>query len=217
MAADSYNRLPAGLRAPAPDAGSAASSSSIDSFVADSGSSGGASSLPLILSVIALLLGASALYLELTKPVQQAISIEDRAALRSIAANLRSMQQKEFITSSPTLTTNVQVDKSFPLTDILPANFSLPVSADIPITSTVTAISQSGQVTTLRINDTLHIRAQIPVDMTQTDKGTLVTIHQAIPVNTRISGSFKFSNVFPAEFNSMIQTLEQLGAEPKSG
>jgi len=164
-----------------------------------------------VISVIALLLAASALYLEISKPTAAAISPSDRAAMRSIAADLRSMQQKEFITSSPGITTNVQVDKSFPLSDILPANFSLPVSADIPIQSLVTAINQNGQVATFRLNDTLHIRAQIPVDVSKSDKGMLVTIHQAIPVNTRISGSFKFSNVFPSEFNSMIQTLEQMG------
>ncbi len=207
MAPDSYNRLPAGMMAPA-----SAPSASPDPFSADSGP--GQSALPLILSVIALLLAGSAIYLAISKAPAPAITAEDRLAIRSIADSLRSMQQKEFVTSSPDITTTVLVEKSFPISDMMPANLSVPITADIPIQSTVTGISQSGQVVTLRINDTLHVRAIIPLSISQNGSEVMVNIHQEVPVNTRIRGSFRFSDVFPTEFNTIIQQLEELGAEP---
>ncbi len=215
MAPDSYNRLPAGLMAsPANASNSAPSGAVSDSFQSDSGSGG--SMLPMVISILALLLACSALYLELSKPATAGISPTDRAALRSIASSLRTMQQKEFVTTSPTINTNVQVDKSFPLSDILPGNMTIPLTADVPFQTSFSAMSQSGQVTSFRVNDTLRIRAEIPVDLNKSGQNEMITIHQTIPVNTRISGSFKFSNVFPTEFNTMIQTLEQMAGDVNS-
>jgi hypothetical protein len=158
-------------------------------------------------------LGASALYLELSKPQATSISQQDREAILSIAKSLRAMQQKEFITSSPVIRTNVLVEKTFPLSDIMPANITIPVSADIPIQTTVSAISQSGQVMTFRINDTLRLRTSIPIDISKSGDNLMVRINQEVPVNTRISGSFRFSDVFPSEFNTIIQQLEAIAEE----
>lgn len=181
------------------------------------GNSGG-SSWPLILSIIALLLGATSLYFSLCKTMAApTFSAADRASLRSIAADMRAMQKKEFTLSSQDTQTIVKIEKSFPLSDILPDDYTIPISINIPLQSSVSAISPNGQVVPLRINENLTIRTQIPLNLSKTDAANLmVNINQEVPVSTRIRGTIPISTVFPSEFNSIITKLEIMGAEPNA-
>lgn len=213
MAPDTYNRLPSGLMARPSGSGSGSSDSSSSSQPFDN-SGTGASSLPLILSIIALLLGATSLYISMNNSSGAGITATDRTQLAGIAQDLRSLQQKEFSATSPDLQTVVSVEKSFPLSDILPQTFYLPLSLNIPVQGMVSGISANGQVATFRVNDTLQLRASVPVDMTNATKSIMVNINKEIPITTRIRSSFKISMVFGDELNSIIQRLEAMSAEP---
>lgn len=215
MAPDTYNRLPSGLMAKASasasGSGTPADSSSYQPF---EGAGSGGSPWPLVLSLIALLLGATSLYISMNNTSGGAITAADRTQLAGIAQDLRSLQQKEFSATSPDLQTVVSVEKSFPLSDILPQTFYLPLSLNIPVQGMVSGISANGQVATFRVNDTLQLRASVPVDMTNATKGIMVNINKDIPITTRIRSSFKISMVFGDELNSIIQRLEAMSAEP---
>ena len=222
MAGDQLNRLPAGLMAPPAgsekDKGVTSSSDTYPDMAPGNGGSGG-SSLPLILSIIALLLGATSLYLSLSKSsAGQSLTASDRDSIRSIAADMRAMQKKEFTLSSQDTQTIVKIEKSFPLSDILPDDYSIPVTMSIPLQASVSAISPNGQVVPLRVSENLTIRTQIPLNISKSDAANLmVNINQEVPVSTRIRGTIPISTVFPSEFNSIITKLEILGAEPNSG
>ncbi len=187
-------------------------SSSSSSF--DNSGSGSGSSLPLILSIVALLLGAASLYISMNNTAGSGITAADRAQLKGIASDLRSLQQKEFSASSPDLQTVVTIEKSFPLSDILPTTFYIPLSMNLPIQGTVTGVSANGQVANFRVNDTLQLRANVPVDMTNSTRNIIININKDIPITTRIRSSFQISMVFGDELNSIIQRLDAMGTAP---
>lgn len=219
MADDSFNRLPAGLMAPSAGSDNKEKTPPLDTYsevIANNGGQTG-SSLPLILSIVALLLAASALFFSLSKTSEPVISLADRESIRAIAADLREMQKKEFTLSSQDTKTVVKIEKSFPLSDVLPEDFSVPITFSIPLQAQVQAISANGQVVPLRINENLTIRAQVPFNLSKADSADMmVSINQDMPVSTRIRGSIPISTVFPSEFNSIITKLEELGADPKT-
>jgi len=216
MADDSFNRLPAGLMAPA-GSDSKDKAPQMDAYsdiIANNGGSTG-SSLPLILSIVALLLAASALFFSVSKTSEPVISQVDRESLRAIASDLRQMQKKEFTLSSQDTQTVVKIEKSFPLSDILPDDFSVPISFSIPLQAQVQAISTSGQVVPLRISENITVRAQVPFNLSKADSAEMmVHVNQDMPVSTRIRGTIPISVVFPSEFNSIITKLEAMGEEP---
>jgi hypothetical protein len=206
----------------APIAGSDKGSASVPSDtypdMAPNNGGSGVSSLPLILSIIALLLAATSLYLSISKTASgPALSLADRESIRAIASDLRTMQKKEFTLSSQDTKTIVKIEKNFPISDILPKDFSVPVTLSIPVQSTVSAVSANGQVVPLRINENLTVRTQLFFDLSKSDTSdSMVSLNQEVPVSTRIRGTIPISTVFPAEFNSIVTRLEQLGADPNS-
>ena len=214
MAPDTYNRLPSGLMARPSGSGSGSSSSDSSSSQSFDNSGSGGSSLPLILSIIAILLGAASLYISMNNTSAGGITAADRTQLLGIAQDLRSLQQKQFSATSPDLQTVVSVEKSFPLSDILPTTFYIPLSLNIPVQGMVTGVSANGQVATFRVNDTLQLRASVPVDITNATNGIMVNINKDIPITTRIRSSFQVSMVFGDELNSIIQRLETMGSTP---
>ena len=185
MANETYNRLPSGLMARPANSGPTQAADLNISMPSEPPSSNG-SMLPLVLSIIALLLGATSLYLTLNNSQNAGISAADRAVLGGMANDLRALQQKEFTAASPDLQTTVSVEKSFPLSDIMPPNFAIPLSMDIPIQGNVIATSGTGQAVSLHLNDTLHLRASVPVDMTNATSGIMVNINKDVPITTRI-------------------------------
>ena len=212
MATETYNRLPSGLMARPANSGSSSPDAGL-SIQSEPPSSNG-SMLPIVLSIIALLLGASALYITLNNAQSTGISAADRAVLGGIANDLRSLQQKQFTAASPDLQTTVSVEKSFPLSDIMPQNFAIPISMDIPVQGNVIATSGTGQAVSLHLNDTLHVRTSVPIDLTNSTSGIMVNINKDVPITTRIRSSFTFSMVFGDELNSIIQKLDELSTEP---
>lgn len=214
MAMGSTSKLPSGLLARAGVPAPASSPSSESNPYSDGSPSGGMfSSLPIILSVLALLLAASSLYLTISAP--HGLSEADRSSLKAIAGDLRTIQQKEITLSSP-LRTTVFVEKTFPVSDILPNYFSIPLSFNMPIDAQLTAISNTGQIVPLRINDTLVVRTLVPLDVNKTYGGVNVHISKEIPIDTRFAVNLRVSAVYGKELNDMIDRLERL-AEGQGG
>ena len=77
-------------------------------------------------------LALTSLFLSITAP--RGLTVEDRYALVQVAQDLRSIQQKEIVMTSP-LKTAVIIDETFPLSDIIPKTFSLTLDETIPLDS----------------------------------------------------------------------------------
>ncbi len=167
------------------------------------------SKLPLVLGIIALLLSATALFVSVTS--QHGLSASDRSTLKDVTADLRAIQNKEITLTSP-LHTTVVIEKSFPIADVLPDSFSVPLTADIPIDTTVTAQSNTGQVVPLHIKDNFRINASIPMDVNKSYGNVQININKEIPIETQFSATLKVSAVYGQELNDMIEKLDKLSS-----
>ena len=170
------------------------------------------SKLPLILGVIAILLSASALFVSLNG--SKGLDANDRAALKDIASDLRAIQNKEITLSSP-LRTTVFIEKTFPIADILPDSFDLPVTMDIPIDTTLTAQSNTGQIVPLHVNDNFKVNTSVPIDVAKTYENVKISINKEIPIETRFSATLKVSAVYGKELNDMIEKIDKLATGSK--
>ena len=205
MAPESVSKLPSGLVARKVSEEKKGETAS--SYEQPQETPSGGSNLPMILAVIALLLGAFSLYVSLSAP--RGLSEQDRLELKAIAGDLRDIQNKEITLTSP-LRTTVYIEKTFPIADILPDSFSVPITFSMPIDTTVTAQSNTGQLVPLHIKDTLNVHASVPVDVNKTYEGVKVSINKEIPIDTRFSATLKVSAVYGKELNDLIDRVEKL-------
>ncbi|MFH1306411.1 MAG: hypothetical protein ABIH83_01990 [Candidatus Micrarchaeota archaeon] len=159
------------------------------------------------LAIIAILLSLTSIFLNITSP--PGLSTQDRAELMAIAQDLREIQQKEIVMTSP-LKTTVVIDQSFPISDVFPEDFVLKIDQTIPIDSELTARSNTGQIVQLTVLDGLRIKADIPLDPEKATEGQEITINKEMPIDTRFSATLKVNAVYGKELNDMITRIENL-------
>ncbi|MFH1094863.1 MAG: hypothetical protein V1728_01460 [Candidatus Micrarchaeota archaeon] len=216
---ENFSKLPSGLMAgksreemegakepKKEEAKSASDKASLESAGAEAAAM---SKLPLVLGLVALLLSAAALFVSVTSV--KGLSASDRAVLKDVTADLRAIQNKEITMTSP-LRTTVVIDKTFPIADVLPDSFSVPLTADVPIDTTVTAQSNTGQLVPLHIKDNFKVNASIPIDVAKSYGNVMVSINKEIPIETQFSATLKVSAVYGKELNDMIEKLDRLSS-----
>jgi len=164
-------------------------------------------SLPTALGVVAVLLALLSLYVSIT--AQRGLGDADRAELMAIADDLRAIQQKEIVMSSP-LRTTVVIDKTFPIIDIFPDGFDLKIDGKIPVNTNVLARTSTGQVLNLKIEDEIGFSSDVPIDSKKAMQGVMVNINKEIPIETQFSATLKVSAVYGKELNDMISRVENL-------
>ncbi|PIT85039.1 hypothetical protein COU37_00785 [Candidatus Micrarchaeota archaeon CG10_big_fil_rev_8_21_14_0_10_45_29] len=164
-------------------------------------------SLSTVLVIVAVLLSLLSLYISISAP--RGLGDADRAELMAIADDLRAIQQKEIVMSSP-LRTTVVIDKTFPIIDILPDGFSLKIDGKIPVNTNVLAKTSTGQVLNLKIEDDIELNSEVPIDSKKAMQGVMVNINKEIPIETQFSATLKVSAVYGKELNDMISRVENL-------
>lgn len=203
-----YSKLPSGMArggTSQPDFRPVAPKSSSG----EGGGSGG-STLLFILVFISLALSLVSLYIATSG--QQGLPAKDREKLKAIADDLRQVQQKEITLSSP-LKTTAYIEESFPISDVFPTNFAVPVKGSIPISQQVAAQGPSGQIVPLKINTTILINGEIPIDANKSMSNARITIKKEIPIDTRFYTTLRIQAVYGNEFNNIIDTLTQMSEE----
>ncbi len=165
----------------------------------------GANPLLWALVAISLLLSIVSLYLA---SAPRGFSADDRLRLLSIADDLRSIQGREIVMTSP-LKTTAYIEETFPVSDIFPDNFALQVNGSIPLNQQIAAQSNTGQVVVLNVAGNIPVNASLPVD-TAGSKAK-ITIKKEIPIDTKFYATLKVETVYGKEFNDMIDKLEAIG------
>lgn len=160
-----------------------------------------------IISFLALLFAVISLFMSISGA--SGISSSDKAELGKVAQSLREIQQKEIVLTSP-LKTTVVVEDSFPITDILPSDFTLYIDETIPIDSQIIGRSNTGQSVTFNIVDDLRVRSEVPIDTQKSLAGVNVNINREVPIETRFSATLKVNAVYGKELNDIINRLETI-------
>ena len=119
------------------------------------------------------------------------------------------MQSKDITMTTPIRTT-VYINKSFPLQDIFPPTFSLPISFNIPVNAQIVGISSSGQPVIFRVNESVPIVASVPIDSEKTFGNSFITIQKDIPIDSRFDAAVSIRAAYGSELNKIIDKLDQL-------
>lgn len=166
------------------------------------------SSMPMLLSALALILALVALLVAFTVP--SPLSSSQKQELKEIADALRSLQSKDITMTTPIRTT-VYIDKSFPLQDIFPPTFSLPLSFNVPVNTQLVGISSSGQPAIFRVNESVPIVASVPIDSEKTFGNSYITIKKEIPIDSRFNAAVSIRAAYGSELNKIIDKLDAMG------
>ena len=165
------------------------------------------SPLPILIASLALVVALAALFVAFTIP--SPLSSQQKQELKEISDALRSLQSKDITMTTPIRTT-VYINKSFPLQDIFPPTFSLPISFNIPVNAQIVGISSSGQPVIFRVNESVPIVASVPIDSEKTFGNSFITIQKDIPIDSRFDAAVSIRAAYGSELNKIIDKLDQL-------
>lgn len=171
-----------------------------------------ASSYPLIIASVALILALASLYgvFFMDRP----LGANQKAQILGIASDLRTLGQRDITMSMPVETT-IRLNKSYPLKDAFPATFEIPLEFEIPIDTNLLAIGPNGQPFSARIQESIPIRIKVPVSSEQAFGSTAISFNKELPVDATFSTSVKIGATYGQELDAVIEKLEKLAGEEK--
>lgn len=173
------------------------------------------SNLPLILAGVALALSLLSVYG--TFFMDHPLSGNQRAALLGIASDLRSLQQRDITMTAPVQTT-VVLNSTYPLAEMFPSTFTIPLQFDLPIDTQLLAIGPNGEPFSAHVQDTVPITVSVPISSAQAFGNSTLTLNKELPVNVQFTSSVKIGDTYKAELDGVISKVEALaGGQNGSG
>ena len=131
-----------------------------------------------------------------------------KAEIKAIASNLRAIQAKDIIVSSP-LQTTIEVDERIPLSEVFSQNFRIPINFNLQLPEEVTAISSTGQAASFKFGQVIPISQDIRIDTSSTKDS--LHIKKQIPVKMNIKASVSVEETYGSELDDIISRLERIG------
>ena len=169
-----------------------------------------ASNLPMILAGIALILSLASIYGVFF--VDRPLSPAQKTELLGIASDLRSLQQRD-ITMSVPIETTILMNKSYPLKDVFPSTFELPLEFVIPLDTNLLAIGPNGQPFSARIQEDIPVKVNVQISSEQAFGATAISFKKELPVDAVFSTSVKIGATYGSELGSIVERLENLAGE----
>jgi ACT domain-containing protein len=161
-----------------------------------------------IIAIVALLIAIASLAFSVFVSSAQYDAIKKEA--KDIASDLRALKEKDITVTAP-VTATAKIDKTIPASDIFPATFYLPLDFKLPIETKLNAIDPNGRPIQFTVNDSVTVKANIPIDTTSTMAQDLLTIKQDIPVNMELTTNITIGSAYGKELDSIIGKLEKMG------
>jgi hypothetical protein len=170
-------------------------------------SSGRPDALALYIAIIAV--GMSILSIYISFYGEKPLSPGQQEMLQGISADLRALQNKELRISAPVDST-IYLDKQYPVKDMFPAQFDIPLEFAIPINTQLVGMSTSGQPVSFRVEESVPIKVKVPVSSAKAFGNSTVQIKKDIPVKVEMTSSVKVGTAYRQELNSIIDRLDKL-------
>lgn len=167
--------------------------------------SSGDSNAAIFLGILALAISLASFYGAFF--AERPLGPLQKAALVGIADDLRALQNRDITLSAPVQTT-VELDKSYPIKDMFPSEFEIPLEFSIPIDTQLLAVSTTGQPVSFHVQESVPIKAVIPISSAKAFGNSTVLIRKTIPVETKFSSSVKVRAAYGTELNDIIDRLE---------
>jgi hypothetical protein len=164
--------------------------------------------VPIILSILALLLAISAIYISMN--TSRPLDASEKAELAKMAESLRSIQSSDISFSVPIKTT-VSVDRSIPFSEMFPPGFSVPLQFSVPIKGNVVAVApDSNTIVSYYIDDEIPVNISVPIDTATAFAGKSIRINKDIPIESRFTVPVNIKAAYGSELNDIIDSLDKL-------
>ncbi|MFA4983114.1 MAG: hypothetical protein WC588_02750 [Candidatus Micrarchaeia archaeon] len=171
------------------------------------------SSALLFISILALAVSLASFYgtFFAEKPLTQG----QKEAILGVTSELRALQDRDITLSAPVQTT-VSLDKQYPIKDLFPETFNMPLSFEIPIDTQLVGLGTTGQPISFMVQENVPIKVSIPISSATAFGNNTIRIKKELPVDARFTSSVKVRAVYGTQINGMIDALEKLAGESPS-
>ena len=168
---------------------------------------GGASNITMIIAVLALALALLSVYG--TYFVEKPLSYGQKTLLLGIAEDLRTLQNRDIVMTAPVSTT-ISLNKSYPIKDLFPSEFNIPLSFIIPIDTQLVGLSGTGQPVQFRVQEEVPIQATIPISSAKAFGNSTIQIMKELPVEAKFTSAIKIRAAYGQDLNKIIDKIESV-------
>ena len=166
---------------------------------------GGASNTVMIVAVLALALALLSVYGAYF--MERPLSPAQKAQLMGIAEDLRTLQNRDIVMTAPVSTT-ITLNRSYPIKDLFPTEFEIPLSFIIPIDTQLVGLSGTGQPVQFRVQEEVPIQATIPISSSKAFGNNTIQIKKELPVEAKFTSAIKIRAAYGQDLNNIIDKLE---------
>jgi len=165
------------------------------------------SSLYIYISILALIIALASFYgvFFMEKPLLPS----QKEALSGIADDLRTLQNRNMEFSAPVSTT-IYLDRSYPIKDLFPAEFDIPLEFQIPINTRLIGVGGSGQTISFQVQENVPIKASIPINSAIAFGNNTIRIKKELPVDTKFTSSVSVRAAYGQDLNKIIDKINIL-------
>jgi len=165
----------------------------------------GAGNVTMIVAVLALALALLSVYGAYF--MERPLSPAQKTQLLGIAEDLRTLQNRDIVMTAPVSTT-ISLDRSYPIKDLFPSEFDIPLSFVIPIDTSLVGLSGTGQPVQFRVQEEVPIQATIPISSAKAFGNNTIRIRKELPVEAKFTSAIKIRAAYGQDLNSIIDKLE---------
>ena len=170
----------------------------------------GESSLMYIAVIVALVLALASFYG--TFFMDRPLSAGQKAQIAAIAGDLKTLQDRNMVLSAPVSTT-IYLNKSYPIKDLFPPQFDIPLQFEIPINTTLVGISSNGQPVQFQIQESVPINVTIPISSAEAFGTSEIQIQKELPVETQFTSSISVKAAYGQDLNKIIDQLNAIAGQ----
>ena len=174
----------------------------------------GGNSLPILLGVLALAISLASFYGAFF--AERPFTGAQKEALAGMATNLKELQNRDISISAPVETT-IRLDRSYPIKDLFPEKFDMPLEFSIPIDTQLIGIGASGQPVVFKVDEDVPISVSVPITSADAFGNGTIRIQKELPVSAVFTSSIKVRAAYGKELNEIIDRLEAMAGEPQAG
>lgn len=166
---------------------------------------GGSSNATMVVAVLALALALLSVYG--TYFMEKPLSPAQKAQLMGIAEDLRTLQNRNIVMTAPVSTT-ISLDRSYPIKDLFPSEFDIPLSFVIPIDTQLVGLSSTGQPVQFRVQEEVPIQATIPISSAKAFGNSTIQIKKELPVEAKFTSAISIRAAYGQDLNGIIDKIE---------
>jgi hypothetical protein len=166
---------------------------------------GGVSNSVLVVVALALVLSLASFYG--TFFMERPLSEAQKETLLGIADDLRTLQNRDIVMSAPVSTT-ITLDRSYPIKDLFPPEFDMPLTFKIPIDTQLVGLGPTGQPVAFRVQEEVPISVTIPITSAVAFGNNTIQIKKEMPVEAKFTSAIKIKAAYGQDINNIIDKLE---------